>query len=215
MCIRDSFSDHPRRRRISISNGQISQLGDATHSFDDLYYTQPPPMPARNDRGDAGGENRPKVANVGPMPPAMPPQQQQQQHYVPPQTQHPVGVPPAHPLQHSPHGPVDINQAPPTAREEMYAKDGSLTSSFNNSADASLLSSEAVDSGAHGLNKDYSMARNVQMRAKAFQEDGPGTVEWKRARLLERNRIAASRCRQRKKIAPVSYTHLDVYKRQI
>ena len=29
----------------------------------------------------------------------------------------------------------------------------------------------------------------------------PGTAAWKKARLLERNRIAASKCRQRKKVA--------------
>jgi hypothetical protein len=31
----------------------------------------------------------------------------------------------------------------------------------------------------------------------------PGTAAWKKARLLERNRIAASKCRQRKKAAQI------------
>lgn len=42
-------SDDPpiRRRRISISNGQISQLGEDIETVENLYNTQPPPMPYR------------------------------------------------------------------------------------------------------------------------------------------------------------------------
>ncbi|CCE62288.1 hypothetical protein TPHA_0C01320 [Tetrapisispora phaffii CBS 4417] len=43
------YDDPGRRRRISISNGQISQLGEDLETLDNLYDSQPPPMPHKFD----------------------------------------------------------------------------------------------------------------------------------------------------------------------
>lgn len=220
-----NFSDHPRRRRISISNGQISQLGDATHTFDDLYYTQPPPMPIRHERQDAQphiGESKsvpPQGAKAAPAPVQVQgaptaqhflPQQQAadvvpgQQHgqlQVPPQhAQHPQHPQHTQPVQHAQHAqhaqqPMDGPHQHAPVPDELYSKDSAFSSSFSTPTDASLLVPENSRPPVQALPKEY------QVRPRTTYEDGPGTPEWKRARLLERNRIAASKCRQRKKIA--------------
>jgi hypothetical protein len=46
-----------------------------------------------------------------------------------------------------------------------------------------------------------SQGSHLNLAANTQGNPIPGTTAWKRARLLERNRIAASKCRQRKKVA--------------
>ena len=54
-----------RKRRISISNGQISQLGEDIETVDDLYNTQPPPMPKLSHTNISNNNNNDNNGNAG------------------------------------------------------------------------------------------------------------------------------------------------------
>ncbi|SCU78296.1 LAFA_0A05930g1_1 [Lachancea sp. 'fantastica'] len=197
-----NFSDHPRRRRISISNGQISQLGDATHSFDDLYYSQPPPMPIRHEHKNSATENK---SGSYPQQHSQPPQ--------PPQPAQPVQM--AH--QHLQTPAVSATQHHSQPQQSYQTSQGPGSKDYNIHALTPKLDDEVdptdpiIHEGYNG--KDVTEYKNpVQANAMIPQSlDNvyptmrhgvlPGTPAWKRARLLERNRIAASKCRQRKKFA--------------
>ncbi|CEP63481.1 Cst6p LALA0_S08e03466g [Lachancea lanzarotensis] len=193
-----NFSDHPRRRRISISNGQISQLGDATHSFDDLYYSQPPPMPIRHEHKSAANETK---NGVFPQQHPQPPQQTQQVQVAQQHLQTPaVATSRPHSQPQQPYQAVqgpgskdyNLHALTPKLEDEVDPTDpiiqdgynGKNITDFKNSAQANAITPQSLNNG-------YSMRHGVL----------PGTPAWKRARLLERNRIAASKCRQRKKYA--------------
>lgn len=127
--------DEPiRRRRISISNGQIGQLGEDVESVENLYESQVPPMPPTG--------------------------------YHPPSTQ----------------------QAP------------QLSADLDNHEFPSVKQQKT--SQPAGQNP----ASAIPMTRSSSSSNGgpePGTPGWKRARMLERNRVAAYKCRQRKKVAQV------------
>lgn len=118
------------RRRISISNGQISQLNDDLETVDNLYNTQPPPMPNQhahtNNNDDSSG-----FLDTS----------QQFQDIIPTQ--------------------ININN------------------NKNNNND-------------NNNNNDFSKNENKSIKDLNF--------DWKRNKLLERNRIAASKSRRRKKV---------------
>lgn len=52
-----TFDEPIKRRRISISNGQIGQLGDDIETVENLYNTQPPPMPRYNNNNNQNNNN--------------------------------------------------------------------------------------------------------------------------------------------------------------
>lgn len=185
------YDEPVRRRRISISNGQISQLGEDLETVENLYNTQPPPLPPRFDQQHAAkpffesssvsGENSKNVlihiqdngegtqghSNVLPT---IPPWQSNN----PVKEEEPKSL--ASLLQDN-QGPLSTNGNPdplPTAELSRNTSTSSSSSQFQGYQ------------GQYGSNR---------------MEPMPGTNAWKRARLLERNRIAASKCRQRKKVA--------------
>ncbi|KAL6940583.1 hypothetical protein ACO0QE_004490 [Hanseniaspora vineae] len=231
-----SRNRYPFQRRISISNGQIGQLNENMIMVDEVYYTQPPPMP------NTYFQNHPQQQ-----------QQQQQQHQQPylsnqgdkngpKQEQHLFGSS----LDGQLHGSsqlenktvaikkedsagnpdfrfLDYNndlqkiQSQSQLNAEMgvdfgeYGDDklglGSDLVNRNDAATAAVMagmnapSMEMLSSNEsylqHSSSKKKSGARRILPPSTEFV---PGTEEWKRSRLLERNRIAATRCRQRKKL---------------
>lgn len=144
----------PKRRRISILNGQIGQIinHEAVFLKEDPY----------DELGDFGGlwrlieKSDPPVFAAAEVPPGLPPK-------LAPEVPFDVVPPPAEPLEAKP--PADVPQVagvPPANHLLIY----------NN---------EVI-----------------------FNPNGgpiPGTAAWKKERLLERNRVAALKCRQRKKQA--------------
>ncbi|SCU78478.1 LADA_0A05820g1_1 [Lachancea dasiensis] len=204
-----NFSDHPRRRRISISNGQISQLGEAGTTFDDLYYSQPPPMPTRHDLRGTHVAQQPQQLPQAAQLPARPPLPHQHSGHA----SH-LEVPTVHPSQAhlqpnmlEPSNPVAPSQHSPRSQEysvlPLHSHPHPITPIINDEIDPKDTSA----SRTFGTNQDrkegmgIDMLRDHHAYAPKRQEVLPGTPAWKRARLLERNRIAASKCRQRKKVA--------------
>ncbi|CCD22429.1 Cst6p NDAI_0A02710 [Naumovozyma dairenensis CBS 421] len=82
------LNDEPiRRRRISISNGQISQLGDDIETVEGLYNSQPPPLPQKYDPNHHNlnpnhNQHPMNTTNIGHQ--RMRQQQQRQQQHIPP-----------------------------------------------------------------------------------------------------------------------------------
>lgn len=186
--------DEPiRRRRISISNGQISQLGEDLETVENLYNTQPPPLPQRIDS-----------------------QQQKQNHY------YELGATEMTPLQNGgsirapvPHFnvPMTLSAIPPWGSSHKQALNQSQQILPDEDEEEKHEHSEPIISSIPGAVQMNSAGRAPSSSSSSISSDNtifgskehrnpiPGTNAWKRARLLERNRIAASKCRQRKKVA--------------
>ncbi|CAG99224.1 Cst6p [Kluyveromyces lactis] len=174
----DSFN--PRRRRISISNGQIGQLGEDEDNVESIYYSQPPPMPPLRPNQMQNNNTRVKV---------------------------------------------EINGEDSLGLNQNNGSDNNKQSStnlfpsrlsFQELQEESKVLDNVIDPSnprvSNGGNQRQSVAMSKQMSETSSIKSSnsamstekhvlPGTAAWKRARLLERNRIAASKCRQRKKIA--------------
>ncbi|SSD61913.1 uncharacterized protein SCODWIG_03674 [Saccharomycodes ludwigii] len=190
-----SLNRYPFQRRISISNGQIGQLGENPELVDELYYLQPPPLPSlyhdntgytnahdnNNNTNNASsvqrsGSNVPSISNRNGE----------------------VGVY------------TNINGI------TTHADDGGALSSINgntvsnNTETFDINSNTPSNSRAKTSNNNNNNDNNnntahklsgIGRRSHPPSSDLiPGTPDWKRARLLERNRIAANKCRQRKKV---------------
>lgn len=162
-----------RRRRISISNGQIGQIVnheafvDYHAADDDIPYGIPKPQDHHHHHQH---------------------QQQQQQQ----SSQHPQTAPQMNNfLDTSDHvtTPIELNESVGVDMKS-FGNENSRTTTTTNSGSAA-----GVPPPNHQLIYDNEVIYNPN--------DGPipGTAAWKKERLLERNRIAASRCRQRKKQA--------------
>lgn len=189
------------RRRISISNGQIGQI--TTHSLngDDLYDSQPPPLPKPSSQDDSNINQQLYNPSLGldPLTPniQIPPQPQQQQQVPPPQQipQHLVNVPPPQ----QPPIPQQQQQPPPPPPQQQQQQ-----VKQNNQPYTTL--------GQSGI-PNHKLVYNNEVIFNPDAGPIPGTAAWKKARLLERNRIAASKCRQRKKAAHIQLKE-DVEKYQ-
>ncbi|CAM9019620.1 unnamed protein product [Wickerhamomyces anomalus] len=190
------------RRRISISNGQIGQI--TTHSLngDDLYDSQPPPLPKPSSQDDSNINQQLYNPSLGidPLTPniQIPPQPQQQQQVPPPQQipQHLVNVPPPQ----QPPIPQQQQQPPPPPPQQQQQQQVKQT----NQPYTTL--------GQSGI-PNHKLVYNNEVIFNPDAGPIPGTAAWKKARLLERNRIAASKCRQRKKAAHIQLKE-DVEKYQ-
>lgn len=192
------YDEPGRRRRISISNGQISQLGADLETVENLYNTQPPPLPQRFEN------------------------QQVKQHYY----EQPAGVnidASKGGLIHLPAGEnapqaqaAPVLKTPswnsqPTVKEEKAMNNplpddlGTRNEEFATAPSAPLSAngymSRTSSSSCSNSASFYGQPSNYNSKNHRSQDPVPGTNAWKRARLLERNRIAASKCRQRKKVA--------------
>ncbi|KTB04980.1 ATF/CREB activator 2 [Nakaseomyces glabratus] len=242
---------HPRRR-ISISNGQISQLGEDIETVENLYNTQPPPMPQNRFQQAANngiGEKPKKIRTDSTIDTE---KQAQMNMYLGRNS----GFPPE---SNNFNDYMMSTDSISSSNEQMMAHsqppETNLSVSFNadnlrsNTTDvvggdthkaigqviksppslsASPLSSvmkndsgtqrHSTDSFTRGVNPGTQMQngninqkqgqyeqqqvrQNYNQNTYSNDEPLPGTTAWKKARLLERNRIAASKCRQRKKVA--------------
>ena len=186
------------RRRISISNGQISQLGEDIETVENLYNTQPPPLPRYHEPPQSYTENtsapQPQWHGDGTQP------QPQSQAPQAPQFTQPF-FQPQQPL---------VKQEPLTASSQLdrmprhsYSAGGVPVSG---SAATHYPNTQGQGQGQGGQSSRAPRREEEHQSQQSQQssrsgEPQPGTTAWKRARLLERNRIAASKCRQRKKVA--------------
>ncbi|QLQ80549.1 hypothetical protein HG537_0D05500 [Torulaspora globosa] len=203
------FDEPVRRRRISISNGQISQLGEDLETVENLYNTQPPPLPQRFDQQNVkpqfyepaptidGGKNgfvhmrdesgiQQKMANpVGKLPPWEAPAVKDEKIVAnlldSSDNRNGITNPSTTSVPLPPNG---ISN--PNATSVPIPPDGIMSRTPS--------SSSSTSTSYYGQN-------SYSSKHYRPQEPIPGTNAWKRARLLERNRIAASKCRQRKKVA--------------
>lgn len=145
-----------RRRRVSISNGQIDQLNNDILLVDQLYYSQPPVYPKLLMN---------QVTNI-------------------PEMGKMVKI-----------EPTDDN----LNNNNILQSDNS---DFNSQQKQSVSQDNLDSSDEKNFSKSNS--NNKKGGAKRILPPSntliPGTPEYKKARLLERNRIAAMKCRQRKKL---------------
>ncbi|CAI4065396.1 hypothetical protein N7582_003007 [Saccharomyces uvarum] len=198
--------DEPvRRRRISISNGQISQLGEDIETLENLHNTQPPPMPNFHNYHNGANKNK----------------------YVPHRQTFNQTAPVDIPLYGAKKNTNPLSGTSLADQNSDYTKDqrqhfaGSLSKNISTESTGDLEgmttfapTTDSSNSGNKNMNKSTlreshsnpsfsskSQASNINLANNSQEEPTPGTSAWKRARLLERNRIAASKCRQRKKVA--------------
>lgn len=141
-----------RRRRVSISNGQIDQLNNDILQVDQLYYSQPPVYPKLL-------LNQQNMPELGAM----------------------VKV------EQSEDKLLSNNILQPENSD--YTQQGQLVSPDNG------LDNKKASKNSTTIKKGG--AKRILPPSNTLV---PGTPEYKKARLLERNRIAAMKCRQRKKL---------------
>lgn len=140
-----------RRRRVSISNGQIDQLNNDTLQVDQLYYSQPPVYPKLLMH---------QISNIPEMGKMLKVEHMEER--------------------------VQSNNGLQSQNSENSSQQGNMSSQENKT-----LKNNDQSSNKKGGAKRILPPSNTLI---------PGTPEYKKARLLERNRIAAMKCRQRKKL---------------
>ncbi|CAK9438738.1 uncharacterized protein LODBEIA_P29620 [Lodderomyces beijingensis] len=186
----------PRRRRVSISNGQIGQIMSHEAFFDDLEtsvdeeftskfneYQLNKPATSSAPLPDNGNNNIGLVHNgQGPLGLSQNQVQQPHPHHIQHQQQQ----------QHLHHHQQSLSRA-----QSQQLPDIS-TSTAAAAGGAPIHSQVAgVPPPNHQLIYNNEVIYNPN--------NGPivGTAAWKKERLLQRNRVAASKCRQRKKNAQI------------
>ncbi|QID85848.1 hypothetical protein GRS66_008438 [Saccharomyces pastorianus] len=198
--------DEPvRRRRISISNGQISQLGEDIETLENLHNTQPPPMPNFHNYQNGANKNknlphRQTFNQIAPVdiplysakkntnPLSGTSLADQNADYTKDQRQHFAGS-------------LSKNITSESASDLEGMTTFAPTTDSGNSTNKNMSKSLLKESHSNPSFSSRSQASHMDLANNAQEEPTPGTTAWKRARLLERNRIAASKCRQRKKVA--------------
>lgn len=196
------------RRRISISNGQIGQIINHEAIFDenyDLISDAPTPVELTQPQSkDDFNQSLPINQSINqPFLDSKLNYVDYNQKVVPnvPQQQFPAQLPP-NPVSTSSNTATATSQPPtvPSTGGVTGPPNGSATTqttqpSTQNSSEKDHTSFAGVPPPHHQL---------IYNNEVIFNPNGgpvPGTAAWKRDRLLERNRIAASKCRQRRKQA--------------
>ncbi|CAI4064745.1 hypothetical protein SKDZ_09G1270 [Saccharomyces kudriavzevii ZP591] len=193
-----------RRRRISISNGQISQLGEDIETLENLHNTQPPPMPNFHNY-NAVNHNK----NVS--------------HKQTFNQAAPANIPAygAKKVTNPSNGTISGDQNTNFSKNQQQTFVNSLsknnpaesvsdlegmtifapTTDADNLANKNMTKSSIRESHSNPSFISRTQGPRMNLGDNPLENPTPGTTVWKRARLLERNRIAASKCRQRKKVA--------------
>jgi hypothetical protein len=169
------------RRRISISNGQIGQI--TNHSPDDIYDHSP--VKSQDDMFNNG-----LAATNGLV--QSQPQSQPQPHPLPQQLQPEMQPIPVSQSMVVPSVPISVPQTMHQLPLAPQAQARPRTHPHQ--------PSQQIATNSNGVPTQKLLYNNEVI----FNPEAgpiPGTAAWKKARLLERNRIAASKCRQRKKAA--------------
>lgn len=224
-----NYGGPPRRRRISISNGQIGQLGENMDSVENIYYTQPPPLPHRYNSHQPRQQpnKRQRVEDPSSLSKVQFRNPSYSQGAVT-SAASPVSIPlvPQQEFPRTREQPADMvggsNGHAALLQNELNNSNGkvfrqerveettpvSVTNTKISSTSSTPVnpgSSESISSARDSDNNHIPQQPLYYQNEMVFNpnQEGPlpGTAAWKRARLLERNRIAASKCRQRKKIA--------------
>lgn len=199
----------PRRRRISISNGQIGQIVNHEAAFfmeedllDDLAdfppYPQPPQHPQHSQQPIQGHPQQRTPRLVEPMLSAS-----EERILL-------MGTPEVVPNYGQP---AQLSQAlqPPQALQQAPRDPRAPQGPHAPFADPEHDSSMA---GVPPLN--HLLIYNNEVIFNPNNGPIPGTAAWKKERLLERNRVAASKCRQRKKQAQKQLQdNMDRHERKI
>ncbi|CAI4039722.1 hypothetical protein SMKI_09G1300 [Saccharomyces mikatae IFO 1815] len=192
--------DEPiRRRRISISNGQISQLGEDIETLENLHNTQPPPMPNFHNyhsiHQNKNSLNKPVFSQAAPV--SIP------QYNAKKDVNHikgaSLGDQDTTYSKNQQHGfsNAQLKNVPAKSASDL---EGMTT--FAPTTNGENMSKSALgESLSNHSSTLRSQGSHSNLRSNLQGDPTPGTTAWKRARLLERNRIAASKCRQRKKVA--------------
>lgn len=180
------------RRRISISNGQIGQIvnheaifldEDLLDDFNDLS----PYMGNQNGSLTTAPDQR--MFDVDSQPQSA---QLQQLHRLFGQTPRP------------PRGPVVANQGHKQSVHSQFQDNGHI-SALATSSPPPVGSTEGTSPKSQNMAgvppPNHQLIYNNEVIYNPNNGPIPGTAAWKKERLLERNRIAASKCRQRKKQA--------------
>lgn len=150
----------PRRRRISISNGQIGQIINHEAFFD-------------SDGGSSPYDD-----------------------FIPPQNQAPTA--PVNNLNDNTTPVENFGLAQPAINHQPIATNGSTFPPVNR---AEITSNNVFPEAAGVPPPNHQLIYNNEVIYNPNNGPIPGTAAWKKKRLLERNRVAASKCRQRKKQA--------------
>ncbi|EEQ39322.1 putative ATF CREB activator protein [Clavispora lusitaniae] len=205
-----SGDNSQRRRRISISNGQIGQIVNHEaffmdeDSLDDMqdfvsYQQVPPPPPAANQPLSEPSQHQPQPQHQ------LQPQPQPRSQQLTPRS----SDPPSERLMHLEMGdPVSV-VAPPyvqqtrasAVREPVDREPVVREPVVPFAPGVSTLERDAADNVAGVPPPNHSLIYNNEVIFNPNNGPIPGTAAWKKERLLERNRVAASKCRQRKKQA--------------
>lgn len=204
-----------RRRRISISNGQIGQIinHEALYADEELYdemndesfrYSNAPhddantnphiSNPVVPDSRMAGFEQIPLLLpKFVPRPPHQSVKVEDKEGIQPPQPQPPM---------HAHTEPV-VQQKTPALLTQVPVQhipaEGSAP--YEPSMPGEITPHSGVEDVAGVPPPNHQLIYNNEVIYSADGGPIPGTAAWKKERLLERNRIAASKCRQRKKQA--------------
>lgn len=191
-----------RRRRISISNGQIGQIVNHEAFFLD--------EDSMEEFYEHSRQIRPHSPNTPDAPPPAAVQDDTATRFARnTRSVMPVGAS----RQDNPMGFNDLNEqaqivssALDAPKPEYSSQPQLLTNLAPGSAhlglDASRATPASENSGVAGVPPgNYSLIYNNEVIFNPNNGPIPGTAAWKKERLLERNRVAASKCRQRKKHA--------------
>lgn len=206
-----------RRRRISISNGQIGQIinHEAFYADEDSYEEMNDEPFRYAQSTHEGAQTTPNIGNPvfpdnrlpgydhNPLlqphfvhrPPPQPVKLEEKDHIqAPPQ---PPGSLPGHPVSLPQQEPAGLfsqaHPAPPPRQDSLVPPEGSLA--------GDITPHSAIDDVAGVPPPNHQLIYNNEVIYSADRGPIPGTAAWKKERLLERNRVAASKCRQRKKQA--------------
>lgn len=174
-----------RRRRISISNGQIGQI--VNH---EAFYVDDDSVDEYYD--DAGQAYRPTNLHAP---------HQNALHETHPGMHRPG---PGGLLDNAQNGlPVGISSGSGTGQlGEPQIIAPSLAINRQTTAPALNLSGHTDQDSVAGVPpQNHTLVYNNEVIYNPNEGPIPGTAAWKKERLLERNRLAASKCRQRKKHA--------------
>ncbi|ABN68191.2 predicted protein [Scheffersomyces stipitis CBS 6054] len=194
----------PRRRRISISNGQIGQIVNHEALFEDDsgFDTDLGVTGFGNSQGHSQISSPPQAQlssmNSNTSIAAIADQQQQQPQQVFPGNFNSQAVPPQYQPQIT-FAPASTSiSVSPNPQTPVASPQKSLSKSHsrkNSTAVPELTGVAGVPPPNHQLIYNNEVIYNPN------NGPIPGTAAWKKERLLERNRIAASKCRERKKQA--------------
>ncbi|ODQ78708.1 hypothetical protein BABINDRAFT_162405 [Babjeviella inositovora NRRL Y-12698] len=163
---------HPRRRRISISNGQIHQMIDAFHHLqEDERATSP--------STDSSGNNIVDFINLRDPPTSL-------------------GAASISPRSHARDiSGIDSITPQPSVPPSINSHTGKAIKTEGDRG----VPGDRLHVNGSGVPQHQLFYNNELIFNPHGDAPIKGTAAWKRDRLLERNRVAASKCRQRKKMA--------------